>query len=325
MYKMKRKQQFYFILFFLIDFFSVRICSFVPLFFNSVLLLFFLISNSAYGHYCCLINFKIFSPQSIFFLSSVVYRSWQTNEYIRYFMFPTNTFFFHFISKVYILEFLFFHFDIKYIYRHRSNSNEWMALVCLCVHICIILSFSSNIKMIFVSFFSFFFVNLFLFSALKNADIQINIQHISNPIFRWWEKEMKIKKKTKCKFMWNDNVNEIKQWTIYVHWINKCWRKKENKRILKFVKTFLFFKLRTYRLVQPNRTVRCLAFLAVQSANMFVYKLLVHGFSLRLKSKVCVVAVFLIICFFFEKWMNKIWVFELHNLTFKNNNCWHSL
>lgn len=191
MYKMKRKQQFYFILFFLIDFFSVRICSFVPLFFNSVLLLFFLISNSAYGHYCCLINFKIFSPQSIFFLSSVVYRSWQTNEYIRYFMFPTNTFFFHFISKVYILEFLFFHFDIKYIYRHRSNSNEWMALVCLCVHICIILSFSSNIKMIFVSFFSFFFGIFFLFSALKNADIQINIQHISNPIFRWWEKEMK--------------------------------------------------------------------------------------------------------------------------------------
>lgn len=49
-------------------------------------------------------------------------------------------------------------------------------------------------------------------------------------------------------------------------------------------------------MVQPNRIVRCLTFLGGQSVDMFAYKLLVHGFSLRLKSIVCGAAVFLIIC-----------------------------
>ena len=49
---------------------------------------------------------------------------------------------------------------------------------------------------------------------------------------------------------------------------------------------------KTHLLVLLNRTVRCLAFLALKNDDMFVRILLVHDFLPRLGSKVCVVGGF---------------------------------
>lgn len=66
--------------------------------------------------------------------------------------------------------------------------------------------------------------------------------------------------------------------------------------------------IETYRLVQPNRIVRCLTFLGGQSVDMFAYIPLVHGFLLRLKSIVCGAAVFLIIYIMKNECWKYFWI-----------------
>lgn len=99
-----------------------------------------------------------------------------------------------------------------------------------------------------------------------------------------------------CSILWMWNTKQ-QQWSIVIWTVKLIEVRKMNSKwiwnIRKAVNEIMHFE--TYRLVQPNRIVRCLTFLGGQSVDMFAYILLVHGFLLRLKSIVYGAAVFLII------------------------------